>query len=528
VSSSETQARTAAGTPGGSELVRLSEVTKTFPGVKALDRVNLSVRSGEVLALVGENGAGKSTLMKILSGVYPAGTYEGEILVDGQAKSFRTPLEAEKAGIAIIHQELSSFPNLTVAENLYVGHWPTVQGTGAMINWSALRAEAAKWLARVGAKCGVDAPMSSLSVGTQQMVEIAKALSRDSKILILDEPTSALTPREVETLFALIRQLRDEGKGLVYISHKMEEIYAISDRITVLRDGKSVHEAKTSELPEDKLISHMVGRPLDQAFPVRPEHLGATSEVVLSVRDFSGFDELGTRLFGPVSFELKRGEILGFAGLLGAGRSELMKALFGDSSVRTEGEVTLNGKAVHMHSPRDGLRHGISFVGEDRKHDSILPKRSLEENVSVSRLASRSVLRALNLSSEFEGARKSLAQFRTRCTGPAQEIQNLSGGNQQKAVIARALQTSPDVIILDEPTRGIDVGAKFEIYEILFNLAKEGKALLVVSSDLPEVIGLSDRIIVLSQGEFMGCLNQNEFSQPAIMKLAIGKSSVRV
>ena len=505
-------------------LVQLSEVTKTFPGVKALDRVNLTIRSGELLALVGENGAGKSTLMKILSGVYPAGSYEGRILIDGlqglEVASFKSPLEAEKAGVAIIHQELSSFPNLTVAENLFVGHWP---GKAGMVNWNELRAQAKKWLERVGATCDPDTPMRELSVGTQQMVEIAKALSRDSRILILDEPTSALTPREVETLFGLIRKLRAEGKGLVYISHKMEEIYAISDRITVLRDGKSVHDALTSELPEEKLISHMVGRPLSQAFPVRPAH--ELGEVVLSLKNFSGFDEGGARIFGPVNFELKRGEILGFAGLLGAGRSELMKAIFGDSSVRTEGEVTLHGKAVRMGTPRQGLRNGISFVGEDRKHESILPKRSLEENVSLSRLASRSLLKPLNLSSEFEGAAKSLGQFRTRCTGPAQEIQNLSGGNQQKAVIARALQTQPDVIILDEPTRGIDVGAKFEIYDILFNLAKEGKALLVVSSDLPEVIGLSDRIIVLSQGEYMGCLSQNEFSQPAIMKLAIGKAS---
>ena len=502
-------------------LVRLTDVCKSFPGVRALSGVNLTIRSGEVLALVGENGAGKSTLMKILSGVYPSGTYEGQIHVEDKPVTFSSPLEAERAGVAIIHQELSSFPNLTIAENLFVGHWPS---SGGVINWSRLRDEAKHWLGQVGAKCSPDALMGSLSVGTQQMVEIAKALSRSSKILILDEPTSALTPPEVATLFRLIRTLKAQGTGLVYISHKMEEIYSIADRISVLRDGKSVAEAPTAELKQDALIEHMVGRPLHQAFPVAPAH--QQGEVVLAVKNLVGRDRLtGHTLFGPISFELKRGEILGFSGLLGAGRSELMEAIFGHQSIVREGEVLLNGKVLDLASPLDGLRHGISFVGEDRKHDSILPKRPLEENVSISRLVSHGLTRVLNLKREYQAAEKSLKVFNTRCTGPEQEIQNLSGGNQQKAVIARALQTLPEVIILDEPTRGIDVGAKFEIYEILFNLAKSGKALLVVSSDLPEIIGLCDRVVVLAQGEFMGCLNRNEFSQPAIMKLAVGKAA---
>ncbi|MGE0616912.1 MAG: sugar ABC transporter ATP-binding protein, partial [Bacteriovoracia bacterium] len=379
-----------------------------------------------------------------------------------------------------------------------------------------------------------------LSVGAQQMVEIAKALTRRSRVLILDEPTSALTPSEVEALFVVIRKLKAQGKGLVYISHKMEEIYAIADRITVLRDGKSVTTAPTAGLPERQLIAHMVGRSLDRAFPDRPPFVTGVADTLLSVHEFSGFGKstLGSagagpvsgmrRLFGPLSFELKRGEILGFAGLLGAGRTDLMEALFGNAQrIQTEGEVKIGGTSVRVRTPGEGLRNRLAFVSEDRKHQSILPKRSLTENVTLSRLTLGGLFRVLDGAREAKLADVSLRRFRTRCTGPAQEIQTLSGGNQQKAVIGRALQTNPDIIILDEPTRGIDVAAKYEIYEILFDLAAQGKGLLVVSSDLPEAMGLCDRIIVLNQGEYMGCLSRHEFSQPAIMELAIGRTHGR-
>ncbi|HEX4923440.1 MAG TPA: sugar ABC transporter ATP-binding protein [Bdellovibrionales bacterium] len=503
------------------ELVKLSNITKTFPGVKAVDSVNLTIQSGEVLALVGENGAGKSTLMKVLSGVYPAGTYEGDILVDGQVVQFKSPLDAENAGIAIIHQELSPFAHLTVGENIFVGHWQT---SGTLVDWDKLYDEADYWLKQIGAPCSARDPMDGLSVGTQQMVEIAKALSRKSRVLVLDEPTSALTPREVESLMKLIQTLRSEGKGLVYISHKMEEIYRISDRITVLRDGKTVHTAPTKDLPEDKLISHMVGRSLERAFPERPpQKLG---EVVLRVKDFTGHDQTGKHVFGPINFELRRGEILGFAGLLGAGRTEMLKALFGDPSIVKSGEIFIDGNSTVMANPREGLSNAISYVSEDRKRESILPQRSLDENVSLSRLASGFLGRLLSLDNESARATESLKRLNTRCTGPQQEIQNLSGGNQQKVIIARALQVNPQVIILDEPTRGIDVGAKFEIYDILFKLAAEGRGLIVVSSDLPEIIGLCDRIVVLSEGIEQGILKREQFSQEAIMKLAVGARKV--
>ena len=498
-------------------LVELREVTKTFPGVKALDRVSLTVRAGECLALVGENGAGKSTLMKVLSGTYAAGSFDGQIFVQGEPTAFRSPLDAEHAGIAIIHQELSGFRHLSVAENLFVGHWP--KKFAGVVDWAKIREEAKSWLDAVGCHVDPDRPMASLAVGQQQMVEIAKALSRKSRVLILDEPTSALTPREVDTLFALIKDLRAKGVGLVYISHKMEEIYALADRITVLRDGKSVHTAKASELNEAQLITHMVGRPLTGLFPAKPA--SRTEDVVLEIDDLVGRSADGKQIFGPLSFRVRKGEILGLAGLLGSGRSETLRGLFGDTSIRLEGAMKLKGDAIRLRSPRAALRSGIAFVAEDRKHDSIFPFRSLDENVSVARLASGRLARLLKPHAEFELSGTSLKRLRTKATGPEQQIQQLSGGNQQKVILARALQTAPEVILLDEPTRGVDVGAKYEIYEILFQLAAEGKALVVVSSDLPELMALADRILVLSSGRQAGELPRERFSQEAVMTMAV-------
>ncbi|MGZ3693154.1 MAG: sugar ABC transporter ATP-binding protein [Bdellovibrionota bacterium] len=500
------------------ELIRLEHITKTFPGVRALDDVSLTVNGGEVLALVGENGAGKSTLMKILSGNYPHGSFTGKIFVEGKEASFSSPADAETAGIAIIHQELSSFLHLTVAENLYVGHWP---GKAGLVDWGKLRADAQKWLELVGVRCSLDDRMWDLSVGTQQMIEIAKALSRNSRVLILDEPTSALSPQEVEKLFTLLKRLRSEGKGLVYISHKMEEIYQLCDRITVLRDGQTVHTATAQEMPEEQLVSKMVGRPLNRLFPEPPSRsIGAE---VMRLEEFTGFNSAGRYLFGPISLTLRKGEIVGFAGLLGAGRTELLQAIYGDSNTRTTGKLWIDGQAVALGSPREALWRKLAFVAEDRKRDSILPSRSLEENVSLARLASGALARWLDNSKEERLADESLRRFATKTTGRDQLIQNLSGGNQQKVILGRALQTSPGIILLDEPTRGVDVGAKFEIYEILFKLASAGHALLVVSSDLLELMALSDRIVVLSGGRSAGELPRDQFSQTEIMKRAIQK-----
>jgi ABC-type sugar transport system ATPase subunit len=497
-------------------LVELRQVTKVFPGVKALDRVSLRVNAGEILALVGENGAGKSTLMKVMSGTYPHGSFTGEIFVGGTVAGFRSTVDAENAGIAIIHQELSCFAHLSVAENLYVGHWPNKNG---LVDWDKLHADASVWLRAVGCDIDPASRMGELPVGQQQMVEIAKALSKKSNVLILDEPTSALTPVEVTTLFSLIRTLRQQGKGLIYISHKMEEIYQLADRITVLRDGQSVHTSAAAELSEDKLIMHMVGRPLTRLFPEKPQTI--SGEFALEVADFQGTNSAGRMVFGPVTFQVRRGEIIGFAGLLGSGRSETLQGLFGDPLLATKGELKIAGRAVRIGSPRMALREGLAFVAEDRKRDSILPARSLEENVSIARLVAGHLLRFLKLGSELRLANAALKKLATRSTGSAQEIQQLSGGNQQKVILARALETEPQVILLDEPTRGVDVGAKYEIYEILFKLAQEGRALVVVSSDLPELMALADRIIVLRDGRQTGQLKREEFSQEAIMTLAV-------
>jgi len=500
------------------ELIRLEEITKLFPGVRALDNVSLHVNSGEILALVGENGAGKSTLMKVLSGTYPAGSFSGNIFVDGQKVEFHSPRDAESAGIAIIHQELSSFLHLSVAENLFVGHWPSSWG---LVNWPQLYAEAQKWLSLVGVTCKPEDRMADLSVGTQQMVEIAKALSRNTRVLILDEPTSALTAWEVELLYALLKKLRAQGKGLVYISHKMEEIYQLSDRITVLRDGQSVHTANTKELPSEELLSKMVGRPLNRLFPPSPSReFGAE---MLRVENFIGHSAEGKRLFGPISFTLYAGEILGFAGLLGAGRSELMQAIFGDEEIETSGSLWLKGKKVDLRSPRLALREHLVFVPEDRKRDSILPQRSLNENVAISRLAARNIFQVLNETKEEIFAQTSLRSLDVKATDSSQLIQELSGGNQQKVILGRGLQTSPSMILLDEPTRGVDVGAKYDIYEIIFSLALEGRAVLLISSDLLELIALADRILVLNGGLSVRELNREHFSQTEIMKYAISQ-----
>jgi ABC-type sugar transport system ATPase subunit len=502
------------------ELVRLKNVSKSFTGVQALDRVNLHVNAGEVLSLVGENGAGKSTLMKIMSGTYAAGSFQGEIFCDGRLIRFNSPLDAEKAGIAIIHQELSSFGHLTVAENLFVGHWPNKNG---LVNWKQLFNQAQKALDLVGAECKPTDRMGDLSVGSQQMVEIAKSLTRECKVLILDEPTSALTPKEIKKLFVVIDDLKKKGHGLIYISHKMEEIYKISDRILVLRDGQTVHSDLAQNLPENELITHMVGRSLDRLFPEPPPR--DLDEIVFEVKKLSGFSSSGKKMFGPISLALRKGEIFGFAGLLGAGRSEFLTGVFRNPNVQLEGEIFLHGKKLNLKDQRQAWRQNMAFIGEDRKRDSLFPTRSLDENVSIARLCTGTLLKWLNLKKENLKSLDSLQQLNTRMTSPAQLIQELSGGNQQKVILARALQTQPDIILMDEPTRGVDVGAKYEIYEILFKLAAAGKSILLVSSDLPELISLSDQITVLSQGQQTATFARAQFDQSEIMKRAVATSS---
>jgi ABC-type sugar transport system ATPase subunit len=500
--------------------VELKSISKNFDTVKALSDVSLSAFKGEVLALVGENGAGKSTLMNILSGVYPANSYKGHIFIDGNEQFFSQPTDAKKAGVSIIHQELSSFSDLSVAENMCVGNWPNIN---RVISWQAMHDFTIHWLNELGVKINPETRMNELSTGSQQLVEIAKALSKDSEIIIFDEPTSSLTTKESETLFKIIFELKKKNKAIIYISHRMEEVFLLSDKITVLRDGTTVHTSSAKSISEKELIKHMVGRELNRLFPEKPIKSETRAKAILEVNNLVIRQNVEKKTIGPISFAVHPGEILGIAGLLGSGRSEVTQAIFGknNNSFKVSGEIRFKNKNLDHRTPRLSLKQGIGLVSEDRKAESIFATRSLDENTSVSKLILKSLFQLISPSHSKSESKNQLNLLNTRYASIDQDIRELSGGNQQKIVIARILQANSDLIILDEPTRGVDVGAKYEIYQILFSLAAQGKALIVISSDLPELMGLSDRILVLNQGRMTGEFNQNQFSQTLIMEKAV-------
>lgn len=500
-------------------VLEMREITKDFPGIRALDRVSLTANQGEILALVGENGAGKSTLMKILSGVYPWGTYSGQILLEGKTVQFSSTKDAVAAGIAIIHQELNLVPGLSVAENLWLGREPR-RGPG-LISWAEMLARSRRFLALVELEVDPRTPVKNLSVGRQQMVEIARALSYEPKILVMDEPTSALSQGEVERLFKIIRSLKQKGVTVIYISHRLEEIFEIADRVAVLRDGLAVGTLPIADCTREKLVAMMVGRDIRQMYPKEETHPG---RVVLEVRDFSAQDPDDPEKWRlkDISFSLRSGEIVGMAGLMGAGRSELAAALFGAWAGKKQGLVKVDGQTVRVDSPWEAIRHGLALVTEDRKATGLVLGMSVLHNLTLSRLGTLFPLGIIRKEQEETVARHYVEDLRIKAASLNVPVNTLSGGNQQKVLLGRWLATKPKVLILDEPTRGVDVGAKVEIYKIMNQLARQGVAILMISSDLPEVLAMSDRILVMHEGRLVADLPAAEATQQRVMNYATG------
>jgi ribose transport system ATP-binding protein len=486
----------------------MRNIRKAFPGVQALDGVNLTIRRGEVLGLVGENGAGKSTLIKILCGAQHAD--EGEILIGGERVTIRSPQDAKGLGIVAIHQELSLFPNMTVAENIFISRIP--KRRLPLVDWSRLRNDARVALATIGARFGPESRVGELSVALQQMVEIARAASSDARIIVMDEPTSALSEHEVKTLFQIIATLKEKEVAIIYITHRLEEVFEVADRITVLRDGKHVGEVNREDATKEMIVRMMVGRSLN-LFPKERVSIG---EEVMGVE---GFSREG--VFQDVSFSVRKGEILGVAGLMGAGRTEVARAIFGIDP-RDSGEVTVEGRKVAIHSPLDAIRNGLGLVPEDRKLQALILSMAVRENITLAHLGDFARGGFVSKASERKNVSRYVAELDIRTPSVEQKVANLSGGNQQKVVIAKWLGVKPKVLILDEPTRGIDVGAKAAIHSLMCELAAKGVGIVMISSELPEILAMSDRIIVLHEGRVTARLSREEATQDRIMMAATG------
>ena len=500
-------------------ILEMRSITKEFPGVKALDNVSFQVRRGEIKALVGENGAGKSTLMKVLSGVYPHGTYSGDIVLDGKVCAFHSIKNSEDAGIAIIHQELALIPLLSIAENIFMGRPFTKMGA---IDWNQTRAAAIPLLERVGLKEDPDTPINQLGVGKQQLVEIAKALSKNCKVLILDEPTAALNEKDSKNLLDLLKSLQKEGMTCIIISHKLNEISYVSDSITVLRDGQAVADFMSDNVTEDDIIRHMVGRELSNRYP--PKTHTPTDEVYFEVKNWTTHhpDFPDRAVVKDLSINLRKGEVVGLSGLMGAGRTEFAMSLFGRSyGCNTSGKVYLAGKEINTSSVSKAIKNGVAYLSEDRKTYGLILGQTINKNISLADLNRISSAGVLNLNLEIEETGKNAKQFGVKCSSIFQEAGNLSGGNQQKVVLAKWMFNMPEVLILDEPTRGIDVGAKYDIYCIINELAAAGKCILVISSELPEILGICDRVYVMNEGEIKGELPIEEANQETIMRLLV-------
>ncbi|MGK5685135.1 multiple monosaccharide ABC transporter ATP-binding protein [Actinoplanes sp. URMC 104] len=505
-------------------ILRMRGISKTFPGVRALDDVNLEVLRGEIHAICGENGAGKSTLMKVLSGVYPHGSYQGEITFEGEECRFAGIRDSEHRGIVIIHQELALAPNLSIAENIFLGNEQARRG---LIDWNRTNAAAAELMRRVGLRENPVTPVLDLGVGKQQLVEIAKALSKQVKLLILDEPTAALNDEDSAHLLDLLRGLRDEGITCVIISHKLNEVLDIADRVTILRDGRTITTLEADGLTEDRIISGMVGRDLDHRFPPREPKIG---EEVFRVENWTVHSptQHGRLLVADASLTLRRGEIVGLAGLMGAGRTELAMSIFGRAyGTGISGRIFKDGKEIRLRSVREAIEHGIAYATEDRKRYGLNLIEDIKRNVSAAALGKLARRGWVDDNEEYRVAESYRRSLNIKAPGVSSVTGKLSGGNQQKVVLSKWIFTDPDVLILDEPTRGIDVGAKYEIYTIVNRLAEEGKAILLISSELPELLGLCDRIYTLSAGRITGEVLRAEATQEGLMTLMTAGQEVR-
>ena len=489
--------------------IEMRGIDKAFGSNQVLKDAGFLLKDGEVHALMGENGAGKSTLMKILTGVYTRDA--GTVLVDGQEVNYKNPQEAEKAGIVFIYQELNVLFDLTVEENLFMGKEITKKF--GICDKKAMRAKAQEIMDRMGVKIPVNVVMSDLSVGQQQMVEICKALMVDAKVIIMDEPTAALTQSETEALFKVMNGLREKGVSIVYISHRMEEIFELCDRITILRDGQYIGTEYIKDITMDDVVQMMIGREIGERFPSRNVAIGGE---VLRVEDLTH-----EKLFRDVNFSVRAGEVLGVSGLMGAGRTEIMQAIFGNLPGVT-GKIFIEGQEISIRNPRQAIAAGIGFITEDRKTEGLLLEKSIAENIELANLGKVSKSSVLSAKKGTELVKRGISEFRIKCFGPDHECGNLSGGNQQKVVLAKWIYTDPKILILDEPTRGVDIGAKKEIYSVINELAAKGVAVIMVSSELPEVLGMSDRIMVVHEGKVTGIIDAATADQAKVMTLATG------
>jgi putative multiple sugar transport system ATP-binding protein len=500
-------------------ILEMRNITKEFPGVKALDNVSFRVKEGEIHCLVGENGAGKSTLMKVLSGVWPYGSYDGEIFFAGELQQFNGIRDSERAGIGIIYQELALVPEMTVYENIFLGN---EIARGIQVDWNETIKRATAMLKKVKLNVNAAAKVKDLGVGKQQLVEIAKALSKDVRLLILDEPTAALNEGDVDNLFTLLRDLKAQGVTCIMISHKLKEVMEMADTVTVLRDGKTICtlDAHNGEVSEQIIIKHMVGREIENIYPRRAHQ--RSDEVVLEVNNWTAYDPAVERtILKDNRFRVRKGEIVGFSGLMGSGRTELALSIFGNpAGYHVQGDLVINGREQRFNHPQEAIDAGLAYVSEDRKRNGLILIQDVKQNVTLANLRELAHRGVVDANAEVKVANEYKSSLNIKTPTIEQKVSNLSGGNQQKVSLAKWLFVKPNVLILDEPTRGIDVGAKFEIYTLMNKLVEQGMSIVMISSELPEILGMSDRVYVVSAGEITGELPVEEATQEKIMHLA--------